>query len=300
MHRNLKGIRTLHIEEIFDTLLRDLPPGTRRYHRLAQVYQLADLLPFLIKPTTLYRAEFNKLIFLEKGSLQQRIDGVVNTVEGHSLLFVKKGQVFSLDFFGEAIQGFVIFFSPEALGEALRVKYLAQAVEANTLQPLTLGETSWFKNACQLMLTQFRQSAQSTLPIIEHILGAMILKLVELSANDLKNWSRKEELAYHFRKKALENTRRSFEVQPIAEELNVSVSYLYRCVKGITGRSPKRWLLEAALMRSRAMLQQGRLSITQVALESGFDDPSYFGRLFKRHFGVTPRDFQKEIKRKVH
>ena len=300
MHRHPKGIRTLHIEDIFSIFLKELPAGARKYHRLVQVYDLQDLLPFLVKTPTLYRAEFNKLIFLEKGSLQQKIDGVMNTVEGHSLLFVKKGQVFSLEFFGESLQGYIIFFSPEALGEALRVKYLAQAVEANTLQPLGAGEASWYKNACRLMITQFRQGSQSALPIAEHILGAMILKLIELSATDLKNWSRKQELAYHFRKKALENTRRSFEVQPIADELNVSVSYLYRCVKGITGRSPKRWLLEAALMRSRAMLQQGRLSITQVALESGFDDPSYFGRLFKRHFGITPRDFQREVKVKKY
>lgn len=294
----MSKIRTLHIEEIFDTLLSRLPPGTYRPHRPVQIYNLADVVPFLSGLPAIYRAGFNKLIYLEHGFIEQKIDGAVNTLEDGSLLFVKKGQVFSLESFERVTTGFILFFSPEALGEALRLRYLAQAVEANTLLKLDPEEATWFKNACSLLIAQFQHGVGSSFPIMEHLLASIVLKLIELSATSSKKWSRKEELAYEFRKTILENSHSPFEVRAIADELNVSGSYLYRCVKEITGRSPKRWLLDAALIRSRALLQQGRLSITQVSREAGFDDPSYFGRLFKRQFGVTPRDFQREVRLK--
>jgi transcriptional regulator GlxA family with amidase domain len=57
------------------------------------------------------------------------------------------------------------------------------------------------------------------------------------------------------------------------------------------------FLLVQRLMRAHRMLSDfrfGHRSITSVAFDVGIQDPSYFGRLFRRRFGLTPSELRKE------
>ena len=292
----MKKIKTLQLAHIFDSLLDRFAKGKWQQNKPIQIYPLQEIAPFLTTPSATYRAGFNKLIFLENGSIRQVIDGTVNVLTDRSILFVKKGQVFSLESFGDITEGYMIFFSVEALSESIPTKHLSRALEINPLLRLDEPSAAWMRDACRLLMTQFNINPESPLPITGSLLAAIMLKIIDLSATDKSQWSRREEVAYAFRRLVVERAVELPEVRSLADELNVSESYLYRCVKQITGRSPKQWLLDAALLNSRTLLREGKLSIMQVSRESGFTDPSYFGRLFKKRFGLTPRDYQQEVR----
>ena len=58
------------------------------------------------------------------------------------------------------------------------------------------------------------------------------------------------------------------------------------------GSTFSRTLLEGRLERVATQLrlpERARSTVTEIALAWGFNDPSYFSRTFKAHFGVTPR-----------
>jgi len=46
------------------------------------------------------------------------------------------------------------------------------------------------------------------------------------------------------------------------------------------------------------MLLDPSLSITAVAFDCGFNDPAYFGRVFKQEFGLTPQAWREQFTRK--
>lgn len=75
----------------------------------------------------------------------------------------------------------------------------------------------------------------------------------------------------------------------IARELGLSPRQLQR-VFAEQGTTFTLYLLERRLLRARARLRDagGRMSITQIALECGFGDASYFGQAFRRRFGCAP------------
>jgi AraC-like DNA-binding protein len=79
----------------------------------------------------------------------------------------------------------------------------------------------------------------------------------------------------------------------MAEELGVSARYLQR-VFAEAGTTPACFLLarrlDAAAARLRHANSPGR--ITDIALECGFSDLSYFSRAFRRRFGVTARAYR--------
>lgn len=61
-----------------------------------------------------------------------------------------------------------------------------------------------------------------------------------------------------------------------------------------------RYLLERRLELGRAAILRGdRSSITEIAYDAGFDDPSYFSRAFRGHFGISPTELRRQIRSSV-
>ena len=50
------------------------------------------------------------------------------------------------------------------------------------------------------------------------------------------------------------------------------------------------YLRELRLRKAALLLSEERISVTEAAGRCGFDDPAYFARLFKRTYGITPRE----------
>ena len=69
---------------------------------------------------------------------------------------------------------------------------------------------------------------------------------------------------------------------------------LHRKLKKRVNLSPANYIRKYRLRRSKAFLQNGSLSISQVSLMVGFRSLEYFSRSFKKEFGTSPSAFKKE------
>jgi signal transduction histidine kinase/ligand-binding sensor domain-containing protein/DNA-binding response OmpR family regulator len=90
--------------------------------------------------------------------------------------------------------------------------------------------------------------------------------------------------------------RPEFNVDEIAETLNVSRATLNRKIKALTDLSPAALLKLLRLKKARQLLQQEFGNISEVAFEVGFNSPSHFTRSFVQQFGQSPTE---EIKSKT-
>lgn len=79
----------------------------------------------------------------------------------------------------------------------------------------------------------------------------------------------------------------------LASHFGRSRSYISHLFKRMTGRSIRAYCNELKLFTSERLLQTTEATVTDVALESGFEDTSYFVRLFKEKYGVTPYKYKK-------
>jgi YesN/AraC family two-component response regulator len=79
----------------------------------------------------------------------------------------------------------------------------------------------------------------------------------------------------------------------IAGNLNVNEQYLSRCFNKEIGIGPMAYLSRYRIEQAKRMLEEGRHSITQVALEVGLSSQSYFSRIFQQETGVSPSAYQR-------
>ncbi|MGI4863801.1 MAG: helix-turn-helix transcriptional regulator [Janthinobacterium lividum] len=81
-------------------------------------------------------------------------------------------------------------------------------------------------------------------------------------------------------------------VQHFAEALHVSPAYLGDVLRTHTGQNAQQHLHYALLEKAKGLLRGTSRSIREVAFALGFDNPSYFSRLFKQKTGRTPAEFR--------
>jgi AraC family transcriptional regulator len=72
----------------------------------------------------------------------------------------------------------------------------------------------------------------------------------------------------------------------------LSQFHFCRLFQSATGLSPHRYLIERRIQDAKTKLAEGRLSLVEIALETGFGSQASFNRTFRKHMGLTPGQFR--------
>ncbi len=81
-------------------------------------------------------------------------------------------------------------------------------------------------------------------------------------------------------------------VQYISDELNISVSYLSRLLKTLTGQSTQQHIQNKLIEKAKEKLSTTNLSVSEIAYELGFEHPQSFSKLFKTKTNLSPLEFR--------
>lgn len=89
------------------------------------------------------------------------------------------------------------------------------------------------------------------------------------------------------------NCAEPLNVEQLALRSGMSKRSFYRHFREAFGLSPVEYLLALRLERATELLSRSELGIAEAAQAAGFDDQNYFGRQFRRRFGISPREFRR-------
>ena len=84
-----------------------------------------------------------------------------------------------------------------------------------------------------------------------------------------------------------------FNIDVVADNVNMSRSAFYKKLKSLTTFSPVEFVREIRLKRSIQYFDAGEHNITTIAYEAGFTSAKYFSTCFKQRFGETPSEYIK-------
>lgn len=91
-----------------------------------------------------------------------------------------------------------------------------------------------------------------------------------------------------------------FSVEELSHEILLSHSQLHRKLSALTGFSATSFIRQIRLKKAKELLLNPELSITAIAYDTGFNDPSYFSRVFKQEFGMTPAEWREQQTTRRH
>ena len=92
-----------------------------------------------------------------------------------------------------------------------------------------------------------------------------------------------KEITQNYREASLSN---------VAREYGVSLAYVSECVRAQTGKTYKELLQRHRMETAARLLRRSDLNIQQIIAQVGYENTSYFYRLFHERYGLSPREYR--------
>lgn len=86
-----------------------------------------------------------------------------------------------------------------------------------------------------------------------------------------------------------------FRFEDVAREHGMSIRNFMRRFQGATGDKPLHYLQRLRIETAKSLLSSTRKSIKTVSYEIGYDDASFFARLFRQHTGLSPNHYRRQF-----
>jgi len=77
-----------------------------------------------------------------------------------------------------------------------------------------------------------------------------------------------------------------------ADKIHLTPKHLAKVIKEITHKSANDWIDEHVILEAKALLKSTNMTSQQISDELNFSDQSFFGKYFKRHTGMSPREYK--------
>ncbi len=82
-------------------------------------------------------------------------------------------------------------------------------------------------------------------------------------------------------------------IEELAKSCNLSESRFAHLFKAEIGTSPHLYQQELRINNAKLLLSSTKLSVSEICTQSGYTDPLYFSRIFKRKVGLSPMEYRK-------
>ncbi|SFT01059.1 transcriptional regulator, AraC family [Zhouia amylolytica] len=151
----------------------------------------------------------------------------------------------------------------------------------------------------QRLLFLFTEAHPSKDYFVNNMLKELIIRIMQTNSNKIytektMDSSKDGRLSYiieYIRK----NLQKSISVMELSKKAYMSESNFHRVFKNELGMSPVDFINNERIKLASSLLQDPNLKIKEVFMRCGFENRSYFNRLFKRIKNVSPREYQKKI-----
>lgn len=107
--------------------------------------------------------------------------------------------------------------------------------------------------------------------------------------------SRQEEIFIRFLSAVEENYKQARSIKFYADILCLTPKYLSSVVFVASKRPAGEWIDDYVMLEAKALLRSEKYSIQQVSDMLNFPNQSFFGKFFKRHAGVSPKDYRRSV-----
>lgn len=166
---------------------------------------------------------------------------------------------------------------------------------------LSVGMTCPINRRLVDALKEFMTDYEEAIPGYEQLLEAGSQKITHLLIRQLFNLNQSNE-KIGFRMSVTcaieflnEHYGEKISVEDLARIANLSPSRFSHVFKEETAMSPVEYIMQTRLDCAKRMLRSNEKTLSEIALECGFNSSSYFYQCFMRAFNISPSDYRKSI-----
>lgn len=248
-----------------------------------------------------------EFIFIKKGTGRITVDLTTHHVEAGDIIILRPGQLHSISGYDrETMEYENIIFNPEILNskypDTVFHDYIQPVLTgAVAIRPVVTSDTPYYEHLADC-LNQSDRICSCMKPGYQLAIKACLfnffyaLNLYFITDSAPNSGEKHIEKLKDVFKYIENNYQDPISIEEVSEICNFSQSHFMRFFKNNMGVSFIDYLNDYRLSMACRMLISSDSSILVIASECGYDNLSYFNRLFKKKYGVTPSGFKKSRK----
>lgn len=243
---------------------------------------------------------FFEIFYLFSGKCRFLLKDSVYNLEKGDLIFIAPGELHHAVYSsGNSCEIITIYFKKEYLNSDM-LRIWSPAEQEHNLHSFTGSIPALyqedFRNLLLRMLSENSCIDEYSESFMSCYLQEILLMLLRLSVinekePDIINSKDAEILAAT--KYIYSNFSKQLTLEEVSAVASLSPTYFSKKFKQTTGMGYKEYLNHVRLKHAQAALLTTNNTITDIALEYGFNDSNYFKDLFKKVYGKSPREYRK-------
>lgn len=240
------------------------------------------------------------LIFIASGSHNMKVGYEEYNTVANEIIVVPADQVFSIKNVENSHTGYICQFHPDILIRKYGSREMLNdfdflKISGNPKITLIPEDVMAITAVLDRLQKEYSETPTANLNIVQSYLIALFYEMNKNSVKTSKSLSAAEVITGKFKELIHLNIKTHHLVHYYASLLNVTPNHLNKSVKTVTGKSAAKWIDETILLEAKYLLFQTSLSVSEIAIQVGHEDQSYFSRFFKKHEGITPIQYRKMI-----
>ncbi|MDI5886604.1 AraC family transcriptional regulator [Flavobacterium yafengii] len=237
------------------------------------------------------------LVFFIKGSGTHEIDFDVFTIQPGSMFFLQPGQMHHWNL-SDDVEGFVIFYSQEMYNLYFGQKTIGDYPFYSSVD--NKPEMFFDATESKLILPYFEglilETQTNQLLKQDKIMNLLDIIHIEI-ARKYSETHLHEAHSYNVKIKTFElvlehNFKKEKAPSFYASQLAITLKHLNRICNEMLQKTTTEVITDRIILEAKRMLMDKKFTVNEIATELGFDDYSYFTRLFKKNTRMTPTDFR--------
>lgn len=258
---------------------------------------------------TFHKHDFFEFVYVEKGFIVHNHNGRTHILTAGDVLCIIPGQIHSYTMAYEATI-FNILFSKEELGSFLNevssIGVLKDIFSYCTDILPTVKLNIHQRHELDTLMTEMQDEQAVGLSGWKSMMRVYIVKFLiffarayAMAENEKAINTADGSVYYGYILKTLkfieENFKEDITSAEIAANVGISSDYITKQFKKELEITPLEYLRKYRIAKAIELIKTTDMSISDISVACGFNDLSLFSRVFKQTFGLTPRDFKKEI-----
>lgn len=234
-----------------------------------------------------------------EGNLKVSINLIDYDINPNDLITLLPGSIIQFREKTESVRLGFVGFSSTCIGRINLIKSLMDIFQKIVEYPvISLQEdiANYYRDYFDL-LTRVICNERITISteIAETTLNCMLASIRSLYNTDSytgRSSSRQEEICKELVQAITQNYTTERRAQFYADKLNISLPHLSTTVKRVTGKNVLDIIAYVVIMDAKAKLKSSNQTIQEIAYSLNFPTPSFFGKYFRRHVGMSPLKFR--------
>lgn len=232
-----------------------------------------------------HRHDFFSLVWFTSGLGINVIDFEEYEIQPNRLFLTKPSQIHNWSYNNDT-RGYILVFDKHLISN------LSLELLSTTYFDLDTDTAYFFKTIIENLIKVTVENDEFSEQEINASLKLILTKLARISGKAFQKQITKPNEILNFSKLILDNVSCNLTIKEYADRLNITTEKLNEICKEYYGISPKKIILDKKITESKRLLHFSDLSVKEIAFQLGFEDSSYFSRIFKQRTRLSPSDFK--------